>query len=132
MAEGGSVDQERDRDNSGRPRNSRPRDALGRPLPRGTRGVEAVPEQALPPDESLVLAQSLLEQGRAFAAHEILEASWKAAPPAERELWRGLGQLAGGLAHPPRGNVRGAPGLIGRGGGRNSALARGPPHRLAR
>ena len=34
--------------------------------------------------------------GRPFHAHEVLEASWKAAPPAERDLWQGLAQLAVG------------------------------------
>jgi hypothetical protein len=128
MAEGGAVDHERDRDDGGRPRNSRPRDALGRPLPRGTRGVEAVPERALPPGESLVLAQSLLDEGRAFAAHEVLEARWKAAPPAERELWRGLAQLAVGLTHAQRGNLRGARELLRRGGDRIAAFAVDPPY----
>jgi len=128
MAEGVSVDQERDRDDAGRPRNSRPRDALGRPLPRGTSGVDGVPEQALAPAEALVLAQSLLEQGRAFAAHEVLEARWKAAPPSERELWRGLAQLAVGLTHAHRGNFRGAGELIRRGGDRIAAFAADPPY----
>jgi hypothetical protein len=54
---------------------------MGRPLPYGDpRGVEPVPEEPLPADETLVLAQSLLDSGRAFAAHEVLEAAWKAAP----------------------------------------------------
>jgi len=44
MANDGAVDQARDRDAAGRPRNSRPRDALGRPLPRGTSGVDGVPD----------------------------------------------------------------------------------------
>ena len=35
---------ERDRDESGRPRNSRPRDALGRVLPPGSEGVARVPD----------------------------------------------------------------------------------------
>ena len=33
---------DRDRDAAGRPRQSRPRDALGRPLPYGSPGVESV------------------------------------------------------------------------------------------
>ncbi len=46
----------------------------------------------------------------------MLEASWKAAPDDERELWRGLAQVAVGLTHAQRGNLRGAVALLGRGG----------------
>ena len=77
----------RDRDPSGRPRNARPRDGLGRPLPRGAAGDERVPDGlTLPPAQALRLAQRLLDDGRPFHAHEVLEASWKAAPPAERSM----------------------------------------------
>jgi hypothetical protein len=124
------MEQTRDRDNAGRPRNSRPRDALGRPLPRGAAGVDAVPEETLPPARSLAAAQSLLDAGRAFAAHEVLEGSWKSAPAAERELWRGLAQLAVGLTHSQRGNVRGARELIRRGADRIAAFAGHPPHHV--
>ena len=108
---GGKPPRHRDRDSSGRPRNARPRDELGRPLPPGAPGTDRIPDDlSLPPAESLALAQSLLDRGRAFHAHEVLEASWKQAPAAERELWRGLAQLAVGLtthnaatgAAPPR------------------------------
>src|SRR5690242_8365213 len=75
-----AVTGERDRDAAGRPRQARPRDALGRPLPYGTTGVEPVPEEALPPLEALDLARTLVRAGRPFAAHEVLEARWKAAP----------------------------------------------------
>ena len=72
----------RDRDSSGRPRNARPRDELGRPLPPGAPGADRIPDDlSLPPAESLALAQQLLDRGRAFQAHEVLEASWKQAPP---------------------------------------------------
>jgi uncharacterized protein len=103
----------RDRDGSGRPRNTRPRDELGRPLPHGAPGTERIPDDlSLPPAESLALAQQLLDRGRAFNAHEVLEASWKQAPATERELWRGLAQLAVGLTHAQRGNARGAAALL--------------------
>ena len=46
---GSDVTDERDRDQAGRPRQARPRDALGRPLPYGAAGVEPVPEEPLPP-----------------------------------------------------------------------------------
>ncbi len=63
---------------------------------------------ALPPAEALATAQHLLDEGMPFHAHEILEAAWKAAPPAERDLWQGLAQVAVGLTHALRGNARGA------------------------
>jgi hypothetical protein len=105
----------RDRDDAGRARNARPRDAFGRPLPRGAPGVDRVPDDLLlTPDESVTEAQRLLDADQPFAAHEVLEAAWKAAPAAERELWRGLAQLAVGLTHAQRGNARGAVALLDR------------------
>jgi hypothetical protein len=99
----------RDRDESGRPRNSRPRDALGRPLAQGSAGVARIPDDLeLPPGESLAYAQDLLDQGLAFNAHEVLEAAWKNGPPDEHMLWRGLAQLAVGITHVQRDNVKGA------------------------
>ena len=71
-----------------------------------------MPDLALPPDESLAEAQRLLDAGRAFHAHEVLEGTWKAAPEGERELWRGLAQLAVGLTHVRRGNADGAVWLL--------------------
>lgn len=105
----------RDRDATGRPRQQRPRDALGRPLPYGEAGVEPVPEEALPPQESLAVARRLVHEGRPFSAHEVLEARWKAGPDEERELWQGLAQLCVGLTHAARGNVVGASRLVERG-----------------
>src|SRR5699024_6006349 len=94
----------RDRDPRGRPANARPRDGLGRPLPRESTGVAQVPDGlTLPPDETLAEAQRLLDEGLPFHAHEVLEARWKAAPYAERDLWQGLAQLAVGLTHILRG-----------------------------
>jgi len=67
---------ERDRDESGRPRSTRPRDALGRPLPHGSEGVLRIPDDVeLPPAETLAYAQDLLDAGLAFNAHEVLEAA---------------------------------------------------------
>lgn len=121
--------QARDRDPRGRPRNARPRDALGRPLGRGAVGEERVPDDlSVPPAESLRLAQDLLDAGRPFHAHEVLEASWKAAPPAERELWRGLAQIAVGLTHAQRGNAAGATALLRRGGQRVGEYTGRAPH----
>jgi predicted metal-dependent hydrolase len=108
--------EQRDRDAAGRARNARPRDAAGRPLPRGAAGVERVPDDlVLTREETVDEAQRLLDAGMPFHAHEVLEAAWKAAEPAERELWRGLAQLAVGLTHVQRGNGRGAVALLRRG-----------------
>lgn len=100
---------DRDRDDSGRPQNARPRDALGRPLPHGSEGVVPIPEDLdLSPAESLRYAQDLIDRGLAFNAHEVLEAAWKAGPDEERPLWQGLAQLAVGITHTQRGNINGA------------------------
>ena len=109
---------ERDRDDAGRPRQQRPRDALGRPLPYGESGVEPVPEEALPPEETVDVARGLVREGRPFAAHEVLEARWKAGPEEERGLWQGLAQLCVGLTHAARGNAVGAARLVDRGAAR--------------
>jgi uncharacterized protein len=119
----------RDRDPTGRARSNRPRDGLGRPLPHGTEGVERVPDDlVLPPAESLAEAQRLLDTGRPFHAHEVLEGTWKAAPAAERDLWQGLAQLAVGLTHRARGNPTGASALLLRGAGRIEPYAGAPPY----
>ncbi|GAU69017.1 hypothetical protein SSP35_10_00460 [Streptomyces sp. NBRC 110611] len=67
------------------------------------------------PAAALAEAQRLLDEGMPFHAHEVLEDAWKAAPEAERELWRGLAQLAVGLTHAARGNPAGGAALLGRG-----------------
>ena len=120
---------DRERDQSGRPRNARPRDALGRPLQRGDSGVVGVPDAlVLTPREALIEAQRLLDEGLPFHAHEVLEATWKSAAAAERDLWQGLAQLAVGLTHALRGNNLGAATLLRRGADRISGYAQGPPH----
>lgn len=107
---------DRDRDDAGRARNARPRDASGRPLPRGATGVQRVPEDlVLSAEDAVAEAQRLLEGGNPFGAHEVLEGSWKAAPEPERGLWRALAQVAVGLTHAQRGNARGAVALLERG-----------------
>jgi hypothetical protein len=119
----------RDRDSTGRARNARPRDGLGRPMPHTEAGVERVPDDlVLPPAESLTEAQRLLDAERPFHAHEVLEGTWKAAPPAERDLWQGLAQLAVGLTHQRRGNRRGAVTLLRRGAARITPYAVESPH----
>lgn len=119
----------RDRDAAGRPRNARPRDGLGRPLPKGMTGVPTTPDDlVLPPDEALREAQRLLDAGRPFHAHEVLEAAWKAAGEPEREFWRGMAQLAVGLTHARRGNAAGGSRLLRRAADRIEPYAAAPPH----
>jgi hypothetical protein len=125
----GGQSRDRDRDPAGRPRNARPRDGLGRPLPRGAAGDERVPDDlALTPAEALRLAQRLLDSGRPFHAHEVLEASWKTAPAGERDLWQGLAQIAVGLTHARRGNATGAAALLRRGARRVAPYGASLPH----
>ena len=96
----------------------RERDALGRPVADGSPdAVEPVSEEPLRPGEAVALARALLADGRAFSAHEVLEASWKAAPGDERELWQGLAQVCVGLTHLQRRNRVGAARLLRRGAG---------------
>lgn len=109
----------RDRDPAGRPRNARPRDELGRPLPRARSAADGAPrvpdDLVVTPAEAAALGASLLAEGRPFHAHEVFEAAWKSAPDADREFWRGLAQIAVGLTHARRGNARGAVTLLRRG-----------------
>jgi len=114
---------DRDRDGEGRARQARPRDALGRPLPYGTEGVEPVSEEPLPPEDTLKAARALVEAGRPFAAHEVLEARWKAGPIEERDLWQGLAQVCVAITHSSRGNQVGAGRLFDRAAERLQAFA---------
>ncbi|MDL2078623.1 DUF309 domain-containing protein [Streptomyces sp. GXMU-J15] len=115
---GSASSNARDRDAEGRARNARPRDGLGRPLPYGAEGVPRQPEGIVrAPEESVAEAQELLDAGRPFHAHEVFEDAWKSGPEEERELWRGLAQLAVGLTHAARGNVTGGARLLRRGAG---------------
>ena len=110
---------ERDRDEAGRPRNTRPRDAMGRPLPPGSEGIPRIPDELeLTPAATLAYAQDLLDRGLAFNAHEVLEAAWKNGPDDERLLWQGLAQLAVGITHVQRGNLKGALTVLRRASGR--------------
>jgi uncharacterized protein len=117
----------RDRDPGGRARNARPRDELGRPLSRaepgqrdapGQRDVPRIPDDlVVTPAEAAELGARLLADGLPFHAHEVFEAAWKSTPAPDRELWRGLAQIAVGLTHARRGNARGAAALLRRGAG---------------
>jgi hypothetical protein len=109
----------RDRDDQGRPRNSRPRDGLGRPLPRWGQGVRRVPDELdLTVEEAIAAGQDFLAATRPFHAHEVFEWLWKTRPDAERPLWQGLAQLCVGLTHGLRGNPAGAVTLLRRGAAR--------------
>jgi hypothetical protein len=123
---------DRDRDHQGRAQQARPRDALGRPLPYGSVGVEPISEEPLPPEETLAYAHRLLDEGRPFAAHEALEVRWKSCPDEERALWQGLAQLCVGLTHQARGNAVGAARLVERAAGRLEAYEQtgGPTYAL--
>jgi uncharacterized protein len=111
----------RDRDPRGRARNARPRDELGRLLPRSAPGADDVPvipdDLRVTPAEAADLGGRLLAEDRPFHAHEVFEAAWKSSPAPEREFWRGLAQIAVGLTHARRGNARGAVALLRRGAG---------------
>jgi uncharacterized protein len=117
----------RDRDPNGRARNARPRDGLGRPLPRTAPAAETAPggqdvpripdDLAVTPAEAAELGGRLLAEGHPFHAHELFETAWKSTPAPERELWRGLAQIAVGLTHARRGNAAGASALLRRGAG---------------
>lgn len=105
----------RDRDPGGRPRNARPRDALGRPLPR-----DAAPEHVeedLPddPEALLTIGVEHFNAQRFFQAHEAWETAWHAAPEPERDFWQGITQIAVGFTHVQRGNLRGSRTLLERG-----------------
>lgn len=119
----------RDRDPAtGRARNARPRDGLGRPLPYGSPGVARAPEGVVrAPEETLVEAQRLIDAGMPFHAHEVLEDAWKTGPESERGLWRALAQFAVGLTHAARGNTSGAASLLQRAADGLAAFGT-PPH----
>ena len=92
-------------------------------MPYGAQGVEPVPEEPLPPEETLSRARELVEAGRPFAAHEVLEARWKAGPDEERDLWQGLAQVCVAITHAARGNRTGAERLAERAGTKLAAYA---------
>jgi uncharacterized protein len=100
-------------------------------MPYGSTGVEEQPAGIERSGrESLAEADRLLRAGRPFHAHEVLEDAWKSGPAAERELWRGLAQLAVGLTHAARGNGLGAERLIERGALNIARYAGDSPHGL--
>ncbi|MGH3440989.1 MAG: DUF309 domain-containing protein [Nitriliruptorales bacterium] len=104
---------ERDRDDLGRPANARPRDRLGRPLPRDAAPGPVMEEFEFDdPEESLAKAVELWDEERFFEAHEVLEDVWHAAPEDERLFWQGVIQVAVGCCHHQRGNPTGSAALL--------------------
>lgn len=92
-------------------------------------GVPRIPDDlALAPVETLAYAQDLLDRGLAFNAHEVLEAAWKNGPADEQALWQGLTQLAVGITHAQRGNVKGATTLLSRARAHLAQQDRPAPH----
>ena len=112
----GGHQSDRDRDETGRARNTRPRDGLGRPLPRGATGVARQPE-GVPRSPN----QTLLE---------VLEDAWKTSPEPHRALWKGLAQLAIGATHAARANRTGAVTLLRRGANHLEPYQTEPPHHI--
>ena len=120
----------RPRGADGRALNDRPRDGLGRPLPHGEAGVPRQPEGiARTPEETIALAQALLDAGKPFHAHDVFEDHWKQTSGPERNLWRALAQLAVGITHAARGNIRGAAAVLERAAA-NLDPYTGAPHQI--
>ncbi len=112
-------------------RNTRPRDRLGQPLPYGSTGIEVPLDGVIrTPAEALREAQRLLDDDLPFHAHEVLEDAWKSpsTQAGERELWRGLAQLAVGITHAERGNPGGAGALLRRAAASLAPWAGTRPH----
>lgn len=84
----------------------------------------------LAPAETLAYAQDLLDRGLAFNAHEVLEAAWKNGPADEQPLWQGLTQLAVGITHAQRGNLKGATTLLRRASAHLAQANRPAPHAI--
>jgi len=113
----------RDRRDDGRPEQARPRDRTGRPLPYGTTGVATI--EAVEPAtgaDALALGVVRWDAQRYFEAHELLEHAWKQAGGADRELWKGVIQVAVAGVHLQRGNPTGARRLLDRALGRLAPL----------
>ncbi len=91
------VPDDRDRNQWGRPENQRRRDHTGRPLPAdapeppGGYAEEHDPQTV---QEALDLAVDCWDRGRYFEAHELLEHVWHHADEGEREIWKGVIQVA--------------------------------------
>ena len=110
------------------PKPERPRDELGRPLPKGSANrlhLERFEELSFA--ENQRLAVRYFDEGQFFGAHEAWETCWhQTKGSADEEFYKGLSQLGAGYTHARRGNARGAGALLRRGLGRIAAY--GPRH----
>ena len=118
----------RDRRADGRPEQERPRDRTGRPLPYGTSDVPLV-ERIDPAtvEQALELGVQRWDDRRYFECHEFLEFAWKQGPEPDRDLWKGVIQVAVAGVHLQRDNPIGARRLLDRALGRLSGQP--PVHR---
>lgn len=64
--------------------------------------------------ENHLVGIKLLNSGKFFEAHEVLEDVWREAPPAEKKFWQGLVQVAVALHHHSTGNLVGAKSVMAR------------------
>jgi predicted metal-dependent hydrolase len=90
----------------------RPRDGLGRPLPRDSDpalAAPAVPDVAdLTDPEVWQLALDCLDRGLPFHAHEVFEQRWRTCAADHRPAWRAAAQWGAAETHAARGNDVGA------------------------
>lgn len=93
---------------------SRPRDELGRPLPRGASNrLELEDFDSLSLEQNHRLGRAHFNAGRFFPAHEAWETAWKQAKGTpDEEFFKGLSQLGAGYVHWRRGNPHGAKTLL--------------------
>ena len=112
-----------------RPKPERPRDELGRPLPKGSvNRLHLEDFDALSLEENHRLAIRYFDDGQFFEAHEAWESCWNQTKEgSDEEFFKGLSQLGAGYTHYRRGNARGASALMRRGLGRIAPY--GPRHR---
>lgn len=112
-----------------RGKTERPRDELGRPLPRDAENRLHLEDfDSLPLEENHRLGIEHFNAGRFFPAHEAWESAWKQARgTGDEEFFKGLSQLGAGYVHYRRGNPHGAHTLLRRGVGRVRAY--GSPYR---
>jgi hypothetical protein len=93
----------------------RGRSALGDEPAGGTQGVLLL-EDADPRtvEEALALGVLRWDERRYFEAHELLELPWRLGPASDRDLWKGVIQVAVAGVHLQRGNPVGAGRLLDR------------------
>jgi predicted metal-dependent hydrolase len=95
--------------NAPRQKTKRPRDELGRPLPRDAENLLHLEDfDSLSLEENHRLGRDHFNAGRFFPAHEAWETAWKQSKgTAEEEFFKGLSQLGAGYVHYRRANPHG-------------------------